>query len=80
MAETKYYSARILLGIGALHDLSIVYRDLKPENVLMDEYGYTRLSDFGLACRVGRSGLSGVGGRSFSLIFYPFDLCVTLVV
>jgi beta-adrenergic-receptor kinase len=62
MAETKFYAARILLGIGALHDLSIVYRDLKPENVLMDEHGYTKISDLGLACRVSRSGLSGTCG------------------
>jgi beta-adrenergic-receptor kinase len=62
MAETKFYAARILLGIGALHDLSIVYRDLKPENVLMDEHGYTKISDLGLACRVTRNGLSGTCG------------------
>jgi beta-adrenergic-receptor kinase len=60
--EAKYYSARILMGIAALHDLNIVYRDLKPENVLMDENGATKLSDLGLACKVGRNGLSGTCG------------------
>jgi beta-adrenergic-receptor kinase len=61
-AETKYYSARIVAGIAALHDLSIVYRDLKPENILMDENGRTKVSDLGLACKVGRSGISGTCG------------------
>ena len=54
--ETRYYAARILLGIKALHDQSIVYRDLKPENILMDENGRTKISDLGLACKIGQSG------------------------
>lgn len=60
--ETLYYSTRILLGIAALHELNIVYRDLKPENVLMDEAGYTKISDLGLACKMGKTGLSGACG------------------
>jgi beta-adrenergic-receptor kinase len=60
--EAKYFASRILMGLAALHDLSIVYRDLKPENVLMDENGHTKLSDLGLACKVGRTGLSGTCG------------------
>ena len=60
--ETRYYAARILLGIKALHDQSIVYRDLKPENILMGEDGRTKISDLGLACKVGRSGLTGTCG------------------
>jgi beta-adrenergic-receptor kinase len=62
IAEAKYYTARIVVGIAALHDLSIVYRDLKPENILMDENGRTKISDLGLACRVGSSGVSGTCG------------------
>jgi len=62
MRETKYYAARTLLGIAAMHDKSIAYRDLKPENILMDDQGYTKISDLGLACKVGKSGLSGACG------------------
>ena len=39
LQETKYYTARTLLGVAALHDLDIVHRDLKPENILMDVHG-----------------------------------------
>jgi serine/threonine protein kinase len=60
--ETKFFAARTLLGIAALHDKQIAYRDLKPENILMDDQGYTKISDLGLACKVGRSGLSGACG------------------
>ena len=37
------------LGIGFLHSKNIAYRDLKPENVLMNEHGYVCLADFGMA-------------------------------
>ena len=60
--EAKYFAARTLLGIAALHEIGIAYRDLKPENILMDELGCTRLSDLGLACKVGRSGITGTCG------------------
>jgi beta-adrenergic-receptor kinase len=60
--ETKYYAARTLLGLAAMHEKSIAYRDLKPENILMDEEGYTKISDLGLACKVGKAGLSGTCG------------------
>ena len=60
--EALYYAARTLMGIATMHDHSIVYRDLKPENILMDEHGYTRISDLGLACRIGKLGLSGTCG------------------
>jgi len=38
-----------VLGIGHLHKAGFVYRDLKPENVLFDERGHVKLTDFGYA-------------------------------
>lgn len=50
--ECHYYSARIMLGLQALHDRGYVYRDLKPENCLLGEDGRVKLTDLGLAVKV----------------------------
>ncbi|GFQ06004.1 serine/threonine-protein kinase agc1-5 [Phtheirospermum japonicum] len=47
----RFYAAEILLALEYLHMLGIVYRDLKPENVLVREEGHIMLSDFDLSLR-----------------------------
>ena len=44
-----FYAAEITLAIEHVHRLDIIYRDLKPENVLLDARGHVRLTDFGLS-------------------------------
>ncbi|XP_041037309.1 rhodopsin kinase GRK1-like, partial [Carcharodon carcharias] len=44
-----FYSAQIICGLEHLHQNRIIYRDLKPENVLLDDDGHVRISDLGLA-------------------------------
>jgi protein-serine/threonine kinase len=45
----RFYASNILLGLEHLHNNEVLYRDLKPENVLVGYDGYTRLADFGLS-------------------------------
>lgn len=45
----KFYTAQIILAVGYLHDKGIMHRDLKLENILVDEMGYLKIIDYGLA-------------------------------
>ncbi|XAR63263.1 Non-specific serine/threonine protein kinase [Bertholletia excelsa] len=47
----RFYAAEVLLGLEYLHMLGVVYRDLKPENVLVRDDGHIMLSDFDLSLR-----------------------------
>ena len=54
--RTRFHTAQMLLGLDHIHQKGIVYRDLKLENVLVDEHGHIKISDLGLAINVGKSG------------------------
>ena len=54
-SDARFYMCEILLALQHMHSLHLVYRDLKPDNVLLDSDGHIRLSDFGLCGRI-RSG------------------------
>lgn len=49
---TRFYAAEIILAIEYLHSLDIIYRDLKPENLLLDREGHMKITDFGFAKHV----------------------------
>jgi len=50
--RSRFYAAEILLGLEHMHSKNIVYRDMKLENVLLDEFGHCRISDLGLAVKM----------------------------
>jgi serum/glucocorticoid-regulated kinase 2 len=47
--QARFYAAQMVLALEHLHENNIVYRDLKPENVLINKDGYIKITDFGLS-------------------------------
>lgn len=47
---SPFFALQVILGLDHMHRRYIVYRDLKPANILLDENGHVRISDLGLAC------------------------------
>lgn len=62
--RARFYGAEILLGLEHVHKQSIIYRDMKLENVLLDHAGHCKISDLGLAVvtKVKIKGYAGTPG------------------
>ncbi len=52
--DARFYTACTLAGFAHIHKQGYVYRDLKPENLLIDREGYVRICDFGFAKKLKR--------------------------
>ncbi|XP_026323014.1 G protein-coupled receptor kinase 2 [Hyposmocoma kahamanoa] len=61
LERSRFYAAQVACGLEHLHKMGIVYRDCKPENILLDDAGHVRISDLGLAVDVPEGG--SVRGR-----------------
>lgn len=46
---SRFYTAEMVLAIEYLHSIDVIYRDLKPQNILLDAEGHIKLTDFGLS-------------------------------
>lgn len=69
--HARFYASHVLLALEYLHDRNIVYRDLKPENLLIDPDGYLKVVDFGFA--------KVVDDRTYTLCGTPEYLAPELV-
>ena len=47
--QTRFFICNLLIALEYIHSQDIIHRDIKPENLVLDENGYTRITDFGIA-------------------------------
>mmetsp|Transcript_41347 Transcript_41347/g.30405 ORF Transcript_41347/g.30405 Transcript_41347/m.30405 type:complete len:140 (-) Transcript_41347:996-1415(-) len=47
--QTRFFIACLVSGLEFIHNKNIIHRDIKPENLVLDDDGYLRVTDFGIA-------------------------------
>lgn len=73
--DSQFYIGSMILAIEYLHAQSIIYRDIKPENIMIDENGYLKMIDMGTA-----KILKGVkSGRTFTIIGTPHYMAPEII-
>ena len=50
--QARIYSAELSLALEHVHEQGVIFRDLKPENVMVGVNGHVKLTDFGLSKKV----------------------------
>jgi len=67
----RFYAASVCEGFDYMHSMDIIYRDLKPENLVLDSRGYLKIADFGFAKKI--------SDKTYTLCGTPDYLCPEIV-
>eukprot|EP00461_Guttulinopsis_vulgaris_P000524 UN00524 len=68
----RFYAASVILALEEIHSHGVVYRDLKPENLLLDNEGFIKVTDFGLSKLIGDT-------RTFTVCGTPHYLAPEII-
>ena len=60
-AESERIAAEVAAGLAHAHDRGLIHRDLKPTNIVFDEEGRAKITDFGIARVTGEDTLTDAG-------------------
>jgi serine/threonine protein kinase len=69
---TRFYSGSVLAAFAIMHQKGMAYRDLKPENLVLDDKGYCKMVDLGLAKHI-------VDGKAWTLCGTPDYLAPEII-
>uniref|UniRef100_A0A3B4H9L8 Rho-associated protein kinase 2 n=1 Tax=Pundamilia nyererei TaxID=303518 RepID=A0A3B4H9L8_9CICH len=53
----RFYTAEVVLGLDAIHSMGFIHRDIKPDNMLLDQHGHLKLADFGTCMKMDSTGM-----------------------
>uniref|UniRef100_A0A8C6WTM7 non-specific serine/threonine protein kinase n=1 Tax=Neogobius melanostomus TaxID=47308 RepID=A0A8C6WTM7_9GOBI len=53
----RFYTAEVVLALDAIHSMGFIHRDVKPDNMLLDQHGHLKLADFGTCMKMDETGL-----------------------
>ncbi|KAM3861437.1 rho-associated protein kinase 2-like [Diretmus argenteus] len=53
----RFYTAEVVLALDAIHSMGFIHRDIKPDNILLDQQGHLKLADFGTCMKMDSTGM-----------------------